>query len=369
MICKKCGNILNEGEAFCNNCGTAVNAEEVTTSQVETQAPVVEEPNDDTFMDTQPFTIDEVARRVEENKESEVSQSVESTPEVEPAPAAETPVVETTQTPVEPIQPVTEPVQNVAPTPSKKGKVAGIIIGIVVGGLVLLIAAIIIIVLALRSSFNKAINTATKTGTSTTTNTTTEKKKTVDNDTVSPYKTRKSKTNPVVKIDLTGMTGEEIVENCLDAVEISNGDKAYDYTDRFKYESPNYILLNKEHKVGLAGNWSWKDFSKDAFISHVAFHSIQEKDNGTLVINKNPIVQITLEFKTYEVARDTFDEFSKEYSKIGTTTSKQTEGERESVHVMYEDYDYYVSLVYPDKEGRTYKMFAWIPVAYYMQEK
>jgi hypothetical protein len=164
------------------------------------------------------------------------------------------------------------------------------------------------------------------------------------------------------------MTGKEIVDNILDCTEISNGDKAYYYTDRFVYESPNYILVNKEHKFGKGPSWSWKDNSKDAYITHVALYSIKEKDDGTVVILDNPQVQVSLEFKTYETGKETFDAFCDLFDTIGETYTKEKES-GESYHLKYNGNEYFVSFNNPSKEGRPYEMFVWIPVMYFMQEK
>ena len=131
MFCKNCGNELKTNDKFCPNCGTTNDA------YVETPSAPVEE---NTFMQTQPFSIDEVAQKVEENNEAVV------TPEVTPvAPVVETPIepvvtptveapveepttpaIETPVAPVEPTiapAPVIAPVEsaNIAAAPKKKG--------------------------------------------------------------------------------------------------------------------------------------------------------------------------------------------------------------------------------------------------------
>ena len=308
-----------------------------------------------------------------------INTSIPSEPVINEAPVE--PTVNESQI-VEPVTPIEEPVTTQpietpvvtntettnTPAPKKKN-VAGIIIGIIAGSLVLLIIVIVAIVLMFRGAFNKVLKGNTNTNTSTSTNTsTTTRKTTVSNDTQSPYKTRKSKANPKVYIDLSNMTGEEIVTNILDLTEISNGDSAYNYTDRFIYESPNYILMNKAHVFGRAGSWSFKDFSKDAYITHIAIYNVEEKDDGTLVIKDNPQVQVSLEFKTYEKAKETFDAITKLYEKMGETFDKPKD-DGESIHLKYDKQEYFTSFNNPTKEGRPYTMYTWIPIMYFMEEK
>ena len=131
MFCKNCGKELTSNDKFCDSCGT------VNEGYVETPSAPVEE---NTFMQTQPFSIDEVAQKVEENNEAVVTPEV--TPEapvvethIEPVvtPTVEAPVEEPTtpaiETPVAPVEPTIAPAPVIAPVesahiaaaPKKKG--------------------------------------------------------------------------------------------------------------------------------------------------------------------------------------------------------------------------------------------------------
>ncbi|MBR2604017.1 MAG: zinc-ribbon domain-containing protein [Bacilli bacterium] len=125
MFCKNCGNELNNNDKFCKNCGS--------TNDQYVETPVVEEPTDNTFMNTQPFSIDEVAQKVEENKEAEMSTPVVETPTVE-EPVAATSVEPAVEVPTEPVVEApaptisSTPIEPVINTPQKKSNVGFIII-------------------------------------------------------------------------------------------------------------------------------------------------------------------------------------------------------------------------------------------------
>ncbi len=333
MNCKNCGFTLPEDSNICPNCGMANIPNNIT---VENDIPE-EEVKPEIVIDSpipEQVNVENNVEALKEEPKPEVFISNDNTS-----------------------------------TNNKKSNKAVIIVIIIVVAL-LVIGGGIFFTLRFLNSLNpfasKKISTKVtqqQTQTQTQTN-----KRTVSNDVTSPYKTRKSKSNPKVYIDLSNLTGEEIVNNILDLTEISNGDKAYDYTDRFIYESPNYILTNREHKFGLAGSWSFKDRSKDAYITHVSIYSVQEKDNGTLVIKENPQVQVSLEFKTEEKARETYEAFGKLYEKMGETYIKEKEG-GQSVHLKYNDSDYFTSFNYPSKEGRPFEIYTWIPIMYFMEAK
>jgi hypothetical protein len=99
MFCKNCGNGITNNDKFCNNCGT------LNDQYVEGTIPSTE-PNvstENTFMNEQPFTIEEVAQKVEEKKEEPV--------------VVETPVEPTMEAPVEAPKPTAEAPSYTAPTP------------------------------------------------------------------------------------------------------------------------------------------------------------------------------------------------------------------------------------------------------------
>lgn len=175
MFCKNCGKELTSNDKFCDSCGT------VNEGYVETSSAPVE---DDTFMQTQPFSIDVVAQKVEENN------GAAATPDVAPAeaPVMETPVASepaapagepTIEAPVASVieQPVvpTAPVMESAPVETKKKSNVGFIILVIVLGLVILGLGAFILFKVLKNDSNKPVvnNPSTPTTPSTPTEPTT----------------------------------------------------------------------------------------------------------------------------------------------------------------------------------------------------
>ena len=155
MFCKNCGKELTSNDKFCDSCGTA------NEGYVETPSAPVE---DDTFMQTQPFSIDVVAQKVEENN------GAAATPDVAPAeaPVIETPASEPTiEAPVASVieQPVvpTAPVMESAPVETKKKSNVGFIILVIVLGLVILGLGAFILFKVLKNDSNKPVAPPKKT--------------------------------------------------------------------------------------------------------------------------------------------------------------------------------------------------------------
>jgi hypothetical protein len=53
---------------------------------------------------------------------------------------------------------------------------------------------------------------------------------------------------------------------------------------------------------------------------------------------------------------------------MGETYIKEKEG-GQSVHLKYNDSDYFTSFNYPSKEGRPFEIYTWIPIMYFMEAK
>lgn len=153
MFCKNCGNELNGSQKFCNNCGT-LNDQYV---EAPTEPTVEETPSENTFMNTQPFSIEEVAQKVEENKMEESAPKAPIMPEATVTPVETVPVADTPTEEPKPAAPETpnysvpeatissEPVTSMVPeAPKKKSNTGFIVIVIVLIALILGIGGFIL---------------------------------------------------------------------------------------------------------------------------------------------------------------------------------------------------------------------------------
>ncbi len=150
--------------------------------------------------------------------------------------------------------------------------------------------------------------------------TVTPSKQTTNNQTTntSSNKDKGKRSNVKVYVVFDNMTIDEIVDNIFKLQNISAGESAYYFTDRFILPENAYILSNKEHKFGTNPRWSFVTYSKEGYMTQVLLQDIKEEDDGTITFSRGAYIDPYMHFADLEKAEEVYKALYDKYKLMGT---------------------------------------------------